>query len=123
MQARVVLAILAVLMMSTLMLSSMATAYMMFALGPIAVGGLVILFCAISCGWRCGIYIFMLICVAGLVILYFTTQPYHHMSEYDLQIYAAYNINVLLGQGPVWKNPLSFTWYTLQILFEVMPMN
>ncbi len=67
MQAKVVLAILAVLMMSAIMLSSMATAYMMFLLGPIAVGGLVVLFCAMLCEWRCGIYIFMVICVAGLV--------------------------------------------------------
>ena len=36
-----------------------------------------------------------------------------------MQIYAVYNIHVILNEGPVWKNPLSFTWYTLQVLFEV----
>lgn len=35
------------------------------------------------------------------------------------QLYAAYNIHVILGEGPVSKNALSFTWFTLQILFEV----
>ncbi len=67
MQAKIVLAILAVLMMTAIMLSLMATAYMFFLLGPVAIGGLVVLFCAMMCEWRCGIYIFMVICVAGLV--------------------------------------------------------
>ena len=72
MQARIVLAILAVLMMSALMLSSMATAYLFVVLGPIAIGALAILFCAIACGWRCGIYIFMTVCVAGLVWIFYS---------------------------------------------------
>mmetsp|Transcript_27025 Transcript_27025/g.56131 ORF Transcript_27025/g.56131 Transcript_27025/m.56131 type:complete len:172 (-) Transcript_27025:124-639(-) len=102
MQAKVVLAILAVLMMTAIMLSSMATAYMMFLLGPIAIGGLVVLFCAMICEWRCGIYIFMVICVVGLG-------------------YAAWNLNSLVNAG-IFKNPLSFTWYTLQVLFEVLAL-
>ena len=54
-------------MMSAIMLSTMATAYLAVILGPIVVAALVVLFCAIGCGWRFGIYIFMAVCIAGLV--------------------------------------------------------
>ena len=36
------------------------------------------------------------------------------------QIYAAYNIHVILNEGPIWNNALSFTFYTLQVTFEVI---
>jgi hypothetical protein len=67
MNARVVLGVMAVLMVSCILLSTMSTAYLFFLLGPVAIGGLVVLFLALCCGWRCGIYIFMVMCVIGLV--------------------------------------------------------
>mmetsp|Transcript_72084 Transcript_72084/g.192670 ORF Transcript_72084/g.192670 Transcript_72084/m.192670 type:complete len:123 (+) Transcript_72084:40-408(+) len=100
MQARIILAVLAVILCVCFIGSSFSSMSLLSIIAPILIVALGVLFCAIGCGWRCGIYIFMVVCVGGVC-------------------YSSWFIFDTVSNKKVFSNMFNLVWNVLQLTFEV----